>query len=244
VPQGINNSGQVAGVGSDWSGVTYVSPMMWASTGERVSLGGGPPAAPGYAWGINDLGQVIGDSSGHAMLWNEGHAVDLGTFGGSQSRVESINNLGQILGSAQAADSSWHAFLYQDGTKRDLASILGMDGAYGLDLNNKGDLVGGAADGATFLTLGGKVLFQDQVLDPASGLNSVTFWKLNDRGQILGSGTIGDRYRSFLLTPSGMEAPAAPVFSEVVPEPATWLAWAGLAAVGAGIRRARAKVAS
>ena len=69
-----------------------------------------------YASGINERGQVVGDSltaSGdyHAYLWEKGVMTDLGTLGGEFGNVLEINERGQIVGLSQTASGEFHAFL-------------------------------------------------------------------------------------------------------------------------------------
>src|ERR1700675_4164135 len=65
--------------------------------------------------GINSSGQVIGNSNGHAFVYN-GAMNDLGTLlpGGypGYSAAYAINNTGQVVGQATAHLDSTHAFLY------------------------------------------------------------------------------------------------------------------------------------
>src|SRR5450631_3693211 len=55
------------------------------------------------AYGINDFGQVVGqsnisgDATGHAFLYSGGHMLDL-TPGGSNSAAYGINDFGQVIG--------------------------------------------------------------------------------------------------------------------------------------------------
>ena len=56
------------------------------------------------AYGINDSGQVVGESSTvsgdlHAFLWEGGVMTDLGTLGDGYYWANGINMHGQIVGS-------------------------------------------------------------------------------------------------------------------------------------------------
>jgi probable HAF family extracellular repeat protein len=109
VAQGINNAGQVVG----WSYTTNqgtqspVGAFIWTS-GTMSPLANLPGSNYGNAYAINDLGQVVGDSSfgqgSVATLWNNGIPVNLNTMldysgnGWQLTEPLAINNLGQIVG--------------------------------------------------------------------------------------------------------------------------------------------------
>src|SRR5215213_1488199 len=80
------------------------------------TLGGGNS----LAFGTNDLGQVVGESStasgrSHAFLWQNGKMRDLGTLGGRYSIAWEINDHGQVVGESSTASGRSRAFLWQRG---------------------------------------------------------------------------------------------------------------------------------
>lgn len=98
----INNICQVVGNSSRWA-------FLWEDD-IMSTLGSG------HAYGINDLGQVVGDSlSGEAVLWKNGETIflqdviDVGP-GFILKTAFAINNNGQIVGYGKINDED-HAFL-------------------------------------------------------------------------------------------------------------------------------------
>src|SRR5438309_2396313 len=94
----INNLGQVAGESDTASGELHA--FLWQN-GAMTDLGTLGGIFETVAFGINDLGQVVGSSftgapSGelHAFLWQNGAMMDLGTLGGPVSEALGINDLG------------------------------------------------------------------------------------------------------------------------------------------------------
>src|SRR5262245_60053990 len=98
------------------------------------TLGGGGSEA----FGINDLGQVVGQSETgrghrelHAFVWTRGardgvkgnrEMKDLGTLGGDASQANDINDLGEIVGLSETPDGEVHAALWSDGAIIDLGT--------------------------------------------------------------------------------------------------------------------------
>lgn len=105
---GINNAGTIVGLNSNvasvWkNGVVTALPM--------------PPGISAYtpAIDINDAGDIIATGSkGYPLevgvLWRNGQPIDLGTLpGGTISRAYRINEAGEIVGEAKAANGFFHA---------------------------------------------------------------------------------------------------------------------------------------
>src|SRR4051794_8835410 len=77
------------------------------------------------AAGINNIGQVAGQSNDRAFLYSGGQILDLGTLGGSRSRGQAVNDRGQVTGWAATTSGTnpqIHAFLYSNGLMMDLGT--------------------------------------------------------------------------------------------------------------------------
>jgi probable HAF family extracellular repeat protein len=108
-----------------------------------------------YAYGINDAGQVVGNSSTaegslHAFITGpDGVGMrDLGTLlGGNGSQANDINDIGQVVGYSYTAEGYYHAFITgPDGEgMTDLNSLVdlpqGMVLVQAMDINNRGQVI-------------------------------------------------------------------------------------------------------
>ncbi|MBC8203712.1 MAG: hypothetical protein H8E91_07780, partial [Planctomycetes bacterium] len=64
----------------------------------------------------------------HAFSYTlESGMIDLGTFGGDESRAYAINDLGHVVGQAQYPDGSMHGFVWMDGEMYDLNNYIVPD---------------------------------------------------------------------------------------------------------------------
>ena len=82
------------------------------------------------AWGLNDVGQVVGYSlttgnvAQHAFMWEGSTITDLGTLGGTDSRAWAINDAGQVVGDSHVSgDSAYHATILIAGVPMDLNDL-------------------------------------------------------------------------------------------------------------------------
>lgn len=103
-------------------------------------------------YGINDVGQIVGDDYiesemvTHAVMWDNGTITDLGILGSKAngayySIARGINNKGQIVGYSDIKSGVQHAFLWQNGVMTDL-NTLGGTRSYAYGINNAGQIVG------------------------------------------------------------------------------------------------------
>ena len=117
---------------------------LWTLSGgiqDLGDLGGGKS----YAYGINNLGQIVGESfinstTSHAFLWQSGNIQDLGALsGGVRSMATSINNLGQVVGGTTFSDGTTAPFQW---TSADGLQPLDLDGGIAYKIKDDGRMVG------------------------------------------------------------------------------------------------------
>jgi probable HAF family extracellular repeat protein len=139
--------------------------------GILTDLGGLPGGFGSEGTGINDYGQISGQSlnglidpllgtpAAVAVLWeSDGRIVDLGTLGGDESLAATVNNRGLVVGAAANAipdafsmfgwATQTRAFLWQRGTMRDLGTLGGPD-AFAIFINHGGQVAGVAYTNST-----------------------------------------------------------------------------------------------
>src|SRR5262249_49881689 len=115
-----------------------------------------PGGTQSGAYGINELGQVVGASQSakgtHAFVWDEINGMqDLGTLWDGQGRCNAwgINDLGQIVGSCIAPDEFQEehtvAVIWQGGNEiMKIPNQWGTEYSYAYDINNFGEITGWA----------------------------------------------------------------------------------------------------
>jgi probable HAF family extracellular repeat protein len=198
---------------------------MWGPKGEIHRL---PPLTGdtvGFAFAINDMGQVVGSSGlcsnttippnpsgAHAVLWEkDGSATDLGNLGGTLNVADSVNELGEVVGGAQSSiDGNIHAFLWtRVKGMQDLGIFPGAIVTVAPccnTINDRGEVVGLSIDGTTFssraLIWQGKGPVDLNTLIPAdSGWYLQAAYSINDAGEIVGYGTINGNTHAFRAIP-------------------------------------------
>jgi len=134
----------------------------------------------------------------HAVLWGDGHVVDLGNIGGDLFNTPgAINENGDITGFAGTvqgdADGNFtHAFLKpRHGSMRDLGVLSAADiSSTGTGINRRGQVVGYSTDGTTtraFLWQDGTML-DLKMLAPEFAGSLVLANDIDDFGRIVGRG--------------------------------------------------------
>jgi probable HAF family extracellular repeat protein len=147
----INNSGEAVGTASDSSGRDQA--VLWGPGG-ATDLGGLSGGQWTAAPAVNASGQVIlwgtpqGATENRAAFWNgnpSSPVISLGTFGGSESWAYGLNDQGDVVGSADEPNGTYHAFVWDGAEMVDLGTLGGYYSlAYGI--NDQGIIVGLALD--------------------------------------------------------------------------------------------------
>jgi probable HAF family extracellular repeat protein len=208
----INAGGQVVGGARFAGGERYA--FLWDS-GVMQQLGalGGTHS---YACGINASTQVVGkayleDSTYHAFLWEEEVMHDLGTLGGPYSWAYGINASGEVVGWASDPSDDSRAFLWLPAPAyglpagmHDLGTLGGLY-SHANGINASGYIVGAARTASdqhhASLWHSGVMYDLNDLLPVGSGWELISASAINDRGQIVGSGSINGETHAFLLTP-------------------------------------------
>jgi probable HAF family extracellular repeat protein len=194
--------------------------------GVKTDLGALPGPNSSSVFWIDDNGIAVGGSGNgsidpltgwtaeHAVLWKDGHILDLGTLGGHESQADSINRSGQVVGfAANAAPDSLpsplglpgygtqqRAFIWRDGMMTDLGTLGGPD-AVALLLNERGQVAGLSYVNSTVNTTTGlpttdSFIWENGVMTDLGSLggNYTSFNWLSQRGEIVGQSNLaGDR---------------------------------------------------
>jgi len=214
-PGGVNDWSQIVGAAeTSTQDPTCTSPqvldfeaVIWGpKPGEIQALPPFPSDSVGIAIGINDKGQVVGVSGGcapygqstvHALLWQNNRPFDLGSLGGQNGTVPFvINNWGAVVGYSDLADDvTTHAFLWtKEKHMQDLGTLPGDVFSSASGINDKGQVVGGSCDAngncRDFLWEDGVMTDLNTLVCPGTSLylagNGIAGPDINDRGEIAG----------------------------------------------------------
>ena len=232
----ISNRGEVAGFaetltpdpGCPAPQVLHFKPVVWESAGihQLPTIGGDPD---GVAEEMNDDGQVVGGSGTcatfntnllynlvpvHALLWEKGHATDLGNLGGQTGQAGGnialdINHQGQVVGNSDLpGDTTFHAFLWTKRTgMRDLGTLSGDVASLSISINDAGSVIGASLDAnfnpRAFLWEKGVMTDLNTLIAGDSPLYLLTGCSINSHGEITGLGlTSAGEIHTYLATPA------------------------------------------
>lgn len=217
----INNNGQAVG----WAETTFHDPtcvtpqvlqfeaVIWEPDGTVRQLPAFGTDADTAATAINDKGQVVGisgdcdvavgaTSARHAVMWENGNVIDLGSFGSAGWNTPmAINSRGDVAGFANTLPDNFvngqlkshpTAFLWtKDKGIQNLGTLPGDTKSIAYGINNRGQVVGQSYGGANghraFLYQDGKMTDLNQALVSTSPTLSLLLAQdINDSGEITG----------------------------------------------------------
>lgn len=202
--------------------------VIWEANGEIRELRPLKGDTVGYAFGINENGEAVGvtgvcsetrlppitpgANAPHGVLWEkDGTPINIGSLGGGPFTIPSdVNDFGLVAGASLSTDGTIHPFFWT--RQRGIQDLGTFPGAIltGIPcchtLNNRGDAVGLTVDGTTFnmravLFHDGKLFDLNTLIPADSGWNLQFGGSINERGQIVGWGTINGNTHAFLATP-------------------------------------------
>lgn len=225
----VSNSGVIAGNAENSSRSTEAA--VW-----RIAPGSNPSdvapwMVPGQADAVkvNNAGDVLCSANYRAYLWRGGKMYDIGTLGGAASTGTAVNDEGEVVGVSTTATQMTHVFAWANGNLVDLdrrppgvKHVPVINAAEGI--NNYGRIVGIVTVRAqmhAMLYENGNVDDLNEYIKPYKNLTLEIARAINDRGQIVGTGHVGSRPVSFLLTPIKGLAPVVrpPYGNQPVPLP-------------------------
>ena len=158
----------------------------------------------GYARGINDRRQVVGEAKGASDIsgvrWERGTITDLTSPTGGRVIPYAINDRGQVVGcSSPPGGGLCRAFLWESGKLTDLGT-LGGSGSIAYAVNDRGQVVGesGTAAGSRHAFLWESGHMVDLGTLDSESVNTSEARGINDRGQVVGSSFVGGSLHAFL----------------------------------------------
>ena len=196
IATGINAAGQIIGSSEQQNGFGLQAFVYDSRTRKMTPLTALPDCKDSLPLGINDQGQIIGSAmsgagsffteTDHAVLWENGRAVDLGRLPGlDNANGTTINNRGTAVGTAWSRPNRLSQFVNDHPIR--LKPLLGLFEPH--------------ITSHAFVFRGGKIQDLNALIPARSGWMLEKASGINDRGQIVGQGLHHRQERAFLLTP-------------------------------------------
>jgi probable HAF family extracellular repeat protein len=218
----INASGFIVGRSRDAAFKQHA--VLWQGSALSRDLGFMGSGDTSEAWGINDLGDIVGMANSvsggqpRGFLWRNGTFAGLDSLtgpSGASSAVD-INNNGLIAGTS----SGGIAVVWRNGVIETLPALAGGT-TYNVvtDLNNNGDVVG-YGQSPSGVHLDTAILWRGGAAIDLGRFPGGTFsraYGINDHGQIVGEGNLldGGPVHALLWTVGAPSANTAPIVTLV-----------------------------
>jgi probable HAF family extracellular repeat protein len=190
----VNGSAEVVGESNFLNSPFTFHAFRWTSGGGMVDLGTLSGGSFSIAYGINESGQIVGetdDASGQtrAFIWDSvGGMQDLGLLpNGTFATARAINAQGQVVGWGDTTGGVTRAFLWDPVAGfTDLGTLPGATDSFALGLNDLGQVVG-----QVFTPTGAQAFVWDatggmQPLPTLTGATESLAAAINNAGQVAG----------------------------------------------------------
>jgi probable HAF family extracellular repeat protein len=171
----------------------------------------------------------LGGLMAHAFRWQNNVMADLGILPGTEeSWANSINDLGQIVGTSMRTDpETYEVFSQSFLFSGDVMTALPVPSteSYATDINDSGHVVGTMRAGGGFsryrayIYADGVVTNLNSLIPAGSGLDLYAAYGINSSGQIVGTAIeVNGRNHAFLLTPVESGTPVLSISDATVTE--------------------------
>lgn len=209
----INQRGQVTGLSfttytpNIGTGLPPFEPFIW--TNGRMTGLGGLGGTQGHPSGINEQGQVVGDSYlpgdqiRHAFFWNHGEMTDVAPAS-DDAVAEALNDKGEVVGGAHNPGAKHgFAYLWRRGVLTYLAKC-----SVALGINSKSQIVGqtfdcdGPGSHAFLWEKDGPAIDLNTLVPPGARVILTMATSITDSGIIAAEGILANgAAHAFLLIP-------------------------------------------
>ncbi|MBN4052591.1 DUF3466 family protein [bacterium AH-315-K20] len=162
---------------------------------------------------INDNGQIAGsyqDATGaHAIRYSDAEGTTLlGSFGGRNTVATAMNSNGDVVGWSDTPGDAYRAFLYTD--ESGLIDLdLGTGNREPVDINDNQWIVAYGYEGPWLWTPETSWLTLESLLPDGADARLVDITSINNAGQIVGMGRVGDSWGTFRLTINSVPGPGS-----------------------------------
>jgi probable HAF family extracellular repeat protein len=229
----VNDRGKVAGVSEigthdskcPWPQVLDFEATVWDADGHAHELRPLPGDTVGFALNMNNRGQVAGSTGTcdntalfplqvgpHAVLWDNGKPIDLGSLGGAMvSTAAVVNNLGVVVGASDLpGDNAIHSFMWtKEGGMKDLGTVGTDSSSFAAGLNDAGQVVGGSCEPnlsgncRAYLWQDGQMVDLNTLIEGNTSLYLIQAMGLSNSGDIVGLAfdSNSGQPHAFLATP-------------------------------------------